>query len=264
MGHRSLALPLILLWMGILMSSISEASVIEIDLTYKYTNQTFLLNSTQRFDTPSPPGGIRDASEYRYALYSINGSIIDSGPVIIPGPIILERYQDKPAEILYPETQPITLYIPYAPKIKLLVIHDISERLLTVDLMQYNRCDLNERCDEKEDLVSCPEDCQSSEKDGICQNIEDGYCRNDPDCQQKDIDCIRAASEHNGQQETETTTPEETAPSNLSEKPGQEEVGTDGERKEGNMQNVWVLAEIVMAIVIVLVVFQILKRRKPV
>ncbi len=73
MGNRFLALPLILLWMGIMMSSISEASFIEIDLTYNYANQTFLLNGTQRFDTPNTPGGIRDASEYRYALYSING-----------------------------------------------------------------------------------------------------------------------------------------------------------------------------------------------
>jgi hypothetical protein len=93
-------------------------------------------------------------------------------------------------EIRTEEKKEIGLYFEYNPKIKNLIISNLSSPVLDINLTEYNRCNLNNICDEDENKLLCPEDCPNSQKDGLCQNIEDDICKNDPDCEGKDPDCI--------------------------------------------------------------------------
>mgnify|MGYP003966547567 FL=1 len=168
-----------------------EASTLEITISYDYSSGAFSLNSTS-LTKSNLPGGIRDESIYRWVAYAINDSIIDKGNIIIPGPLIIERdfSTGKPAEIVYPNTSLISIFLNYNPKVSSLIIHDMSDEMLNINLIQYNRCNLNNICDENENKLLCPEDCYESDKDGICQNIENGVCNEDPDCITEDPDCI--------------------------------------------------------------------------
>jgi hypothetical protein len=49
-------------------------------------------------------------------------------------------------------------------------------------------CNNNSRCDENENVLSCPSDCNAGNADYYCTGYEDGIC--DPDCSYKlDKDC---------------------------------------------------------------------------
>jgi hypothetical protein len=167
----------------------SEVLVIDLD----YQQGKFILNNTGVFDM-NLPGGIRDTSEYEYKLFAVNQQILQEGSMIIPGSIVIERDFENniPAEIIDTDVKRITLYIEYNSKLKNLIIYNTTSHqvLLNLDLLKYNRCNLNNICDENENKILCPEDCYDSLKDGICYNIEDGICEEDPDCSGKDPDCL--------------------------------------------------------------------------
>jgi len=119
---------------------------------------------------------------------------------VIPGAIITERDWENniPAEVVLLENQIIPLYLNYDSTVKNLVIFDSTDNiLLDIDLTQYNRCNLNSICDENENKIFCLEDCFNTEKDGVCNNIQDGTCDIDPDCENKDPDCIIQEHENN-------------------------------------------------------------------
>lgn len=177
----------------------SHGSFIGVDLEYDRETQIFSLNRTALFEDSYLPGGIRATSEYTYVLQSVNGSTLSEGYIVIPGPVIREHSEDEPAELLFSKTVKISLYLPYDSKLGQLRVNSDSNELLRVDLMEYNRCNLNRICEEKENLVICPEDCQDSNRDGICILIEDGICLEDSDCPGRDPDCI--ISEYNSGQD---------------------------------------------------------------
>lgn len=183
--------PILLVFFIFMNLILIEASTLEITIRYDYNLNTFLLNFTKLVES-NLPGGIRDESIYRWVAYAINDSIIDKGNIIIPGPLIVEKdfSTGKPAEVIYPNSSLISVFLNYNPKISRLIIHDMSDEMLNVNLIQYNRCNLNNICDENENKLLCPEDCYNSDKDGVCQNIEDGVCNEDPDCVTEDPDCI--------------------------------------------------------------------------
>jgi len=171
--------------------ALCEATVVEINLNYNTQTKAFSLDSSKLLET-SLPGGIREDSEYKWILFSVNDVQLDKGNIIIPGPMIVERDQTRnlSTQVIYPENQVITLYFDYNPRLRNLIVHNLFDELLNIDLMEYNRCNLNSVCDSNENRLLCPEDCPDSLKDGMCRNIEDGLCQEDPDCPNRDPDCI--------------------------------------------------------------------------
>jgi hypothetical protein len=171
--------------------ALCEAAVVEINLNYDTQTDKFSFNSSRLLDI-ALPGGIRADSDYKWILYSANDAILNRGNITIPGPIIVERdiVRNISAQVIYPDNQIISIYLNYNPRLRNLIVHDLSDELLNIDLMQYNRCNLNSLCDPNENRLLCPEDCPDSAKDGICHNIEDGICQQDPDCPNSDPDCV--------------------------------------------------------------------------
>ena len=66
------------------------------------------------------------------------------------------------------------------------------------------KCNEDGVCDKDENRIDCPQECSESRKDNICQNIEDGVCRTDPDCEGEDSDCIFERKEKESIYEPET------------------------------------------------------------
>ena len=81
-------------------------------------------------------------------------------------------------------TIPITL--PYLKEAKTLSFEHGTSVLARADLSQL--CNKDGKCNNNENYLSCPEDCQLNKKDNYCLAQADGTC--DPDCAQGiDPDC---------------------------------------------------------------------------
>jgi len=80
------------------------------------------------------------------------------------------------------------LKLPYNRNASNLIVYVNGSRTLTVSLDVL--CNSDGVCSTHENTVSCPEDCPTDEKDGMCMGlISDGIC--DPDCPTvKDPDCM--------------------------------------------------------------------------
>lgn len=171
--------------------ALCEAAVLEINLDRNTQTGEFSLSSSRLLETRLP-GGIRDESDYNWAMFSVSGAILSTGQIIIPGPMIIERDLEKniSTDIFLPENMQVSIYPEYNSRLRNLVIYGPPGELLNIDLMEYNLCNLDSACDSDENRILCPEDCPDSPKDGMCQNIEDSICGQDPDCKVPDPDCL--------------------------------------------------------------------------
>ncbi len=127
-------------------------------------------------------------SEYRFETFLVDSTVLDSGHVIIPGPIFVEESEEMPAEVFEKYVKRIDIVTDYDDRISHLVLKRDKE-LLRIDLMHLNRCDLDGICGENENVATCAEDCHDTSEDGLCLLKEDGICEEDADCAAEDIDC---------------------------------------------------------------------------
>ena len=170
----------------ILLCNLVLGDSIVISLEYSESNAEFTLDNSYLTDTTLRKEPRK--FEHYFVVYSVENQILDQGYVAVPGFKFTHSSED---DSYMEDIKTVTVISDYFPTIKELVIFDKNdESKLTIDLLKYNKCNLNNVCDEKENKVLCPEDCHDSLKDGLCQNIEDGVCDNDPDCQNEDPDCI--------------------------------------------------------------------------
>ena len=79
-----------------------------------------------------------------------------------------------------------TILVPYYKDAKQLSISNLEgKKVLDVDLGYFAETCGNGKCEPHESAISCPQDCNANEKDGICNYAKDNVC--DPDCS-PDID----------------------------------------------------------------------------
>lgn len=168
--------------MLVFLFSYATAETMIIELTYK--QYQFKVEKISLLNFP-PAGKLKETTDYRYIVRSILGDEIQKGSISIPNQIIISP------DVIYPNEKTIQIDFEYQPILKnLILLNNDNEILLDIDLMSYNRCDLDNICDNNENNFLCPQDCYNSLKDGVCHNIEDGTCKDDPDCKGNDPDCI--------------------------------------------------------------------------
>ena len=90
---------------------------------------------------------------------------------------------DPPTKV---DSMLIVSRLPYTDTGMLEVLYQ-NEVIMSYDLSEL--CNANNRCDNFENYLSCPDDCPLPIPDGICVPAEDTIC--DPDCDTRtDLDCI--------------------------------------------------------------------------
>ena len=93
---------------------------------------------------------------------------------------------DKPM----PESFTFEISIPHFDEGKIIKIYDLDgNEVLSIDLSTI--CDENNTCDNFENYFSCPKDCPSGSRDGVCDKVKDGKCDQDCAIPSLDQDCLQ-------------------------------------------------------------------------
>lgn len=117
--------------------------------------------------------------DYKVQLLNPSGSVLESQAIpvefFVPG---LGEVDAIPVEVRFSA---------YENAKKLQVLHS-GKVIFESDIVL---CDGNKKCDNYENVLSCPGDCASGSADKYCDRIKDGRC--DPDCaSEADGDCTAA------------------------------------------------------------------------
>jgi hypothetical protein len=129
-----------------------------------------------------------EESDLKYFIYAIDGTILEEGYISLPEP--RTHIIEEGTEITEPMPNRILITFRYPPSVERIEVYNKTALVFQASLMEHNRCNLDNICDENENRLTCPEDCHMSEKDGICHQVEDGICTYDPDCEEPDPDCV--------------------------------------------------------------------------
>ena len=124
---------------------------------------------------------------HNYEVFDIKDDIVEEGTIrfLSENELILYNFGEHTSI-----DNNMIIYFNYLSTLKEVKIFKEELEVYNIDLMNYNLCNLNDICEDNENLINCKDDCKNSDKDGLCFNVEDGLCDNDPDCKGLDPDCL--------------------------------------------------------------------------
>lgn len=160
-----------------------------INLNYNYGQ--LKLNNLYLTQATAPDRKIVRKTDYKAKLISFSGENLYSFSFEMPRieyPFY-NPYNDtiRPSPIVYGNVDRM-LAVPYYSDAKKMEVYDIMNRkVLEVDLTQYSSLCGDKICEQNENSVQCPQDCQEARKDSLCTYANDNVC--DPDCLSVDPDC---------------------------------------------------------------------------
>ncbi|MFH0875548.1 MAG: hypothetical protein V1859_06410 [archaeon] len=180
----------LILFFFVLFISFSVVHANSLIASLDYYKEKIIINNTMLLENNLPKE--MRASDYLFKVFSIDNKILEKGYFVIPGPLIIESdfENEIPAETIDFFPKRIEIICSYFPTIKNMILYNGSSSFISIDLSEFNKCNINSICDENENELDCPEDCRKTGKDGLCTAIEDKICKIDPDCKMEDPDCI--------------------------------------------------------------------------
>lgn len=134
---------------------------------------------------PTNPADLKkfDNENFNYEFVLIDKNLVEIEAMNLSIPFIL--LSDPPIEI---NQTPVYINFKYNPNVKYLIINQKNKLVHTYELPQNKLCNHDTTCNNLETYYSCPSDCETYAKDGLCLNVKDGGC--DPDCfKSADPDC---------------------------------------------------------------------------
>lgn len=141
-------------------------------------NDTVSLYNTRVFEGKRDT--IPDISDYELTIYDTRGyAVVETAmPVYF---VILDPLEEIPETLT-------TLRVPYQEGYHQLGVYHQGKRIYEENISFL--CQADGVCTSPENVISCPADCFSGAKDGLCDRLKDSIC--DPDClagKASDSDC---------------------------------------------------------------------------
>ena len=158
------------------------------NLELSYQNGGLGAKSIVLEDLPAPDRRVQPQGGWLCEIYSIENKVIASFKFLIPVTTCRDVSVDGDKWGGGCQTNQQTdfnLIAPYYPNaVSLAVYSPWGEQAFAVDTIKFADLCGDNVCEANENYLTCPGDCRSGVKDGVCDRVADGVC--DADCPAKD------------------------------------------------------------------------------
>lgn len=164
-------------------------------LAVDYKNGNYTVSEVSLLDAKAPDRGNQPETGFRCEIVSVNDEILDSFKFNNPNLQCSDSFGTvAEGGCIEKEAGQFSMQMPYYETGSQINLYDSNDKMvLSVDISDYAKLCGDNVCEENENAGTCPSDCRSGVKDGVCDRVKDGTC--DPDCAKSaDPDCASAAS----------------------------------------------------------------------
>jgi hypothetical protein len=164
-------------------------------LAVDYKNGSYTTSEVSLLDAKAPDRGNQPETGFRCEIVSVSDEILDSFKLGNPSLQCSDSFgATEEGGCIEKESGQFSMQLPYYETGSQINLYDADDKMvLSVDISDYAKLCGDNVCEENENSGTCPSDCRSGVKDGVCDRIKDGTC--DPDCAKSaDPDCAGAPS----------------------------------------------------------------------
>ncbi len=161
-----------------------------------FSKDQYSVNEVSVLDTKAPDHKVQPQDGFRCDVVSANDEVLYSFRFAVPNVVCTDTFGkgDGTNGCQTKESGGFSLLMPYFATAKLISLYDPSDKMVAnADVSRFAKICGDNICQENENALTCPQDCKSGTKDGICDRQIDGVC--DPDCAKgADPDCAATAN----------------------------------------------------------------------
>ncbi len=164
-------------------------------LSVDYNKDNYTVQGITLIKAQAPDQNSQVEKGFRCEIVSVNDEILYSLNFGAPNIQCSDTFgKEASGGCTAKESGEFSLQLPYFKTAKLISIYDQNDKMvLAADVSSFAQLCGDNICQENENALTCPQDCKSGIKDGICDRQIDGVC--DPDCAKgADPDCAATAN----------------------------------------------------------------------
>ncbi|HOX30439.1 MAG TPA: hypothetical protein P5080_05745 [Candidatus Paceibacterota bacterium] len=164
-------------------------------LSVDYKNSDYTVSEVSLLNAKAPDRGYEPETGFRCEIVSVGDEILDTFKFSNPKIQCSDSFgKSEEGGCKENESGQFSFQLPYYDTGSQINIYDANDKMvLSADISDFAKLCGDNVCEENENAGTCPSDCRSGVKDGVCDRVKDGTC--DPDCAKSaDPDCSAAAN----------------------------------------------------------------------